>query len=249
MYGPMLPRNPTGGVNGGLGQTIPNGTVGLMLPTDTIKATGETRTIDGVQLVFQATPGTEAPAEMNTWFPQFKAFWAAENMNDEAVTAAVRDFYERYPYPPPIESLDNYRLRWQDPNRRRADFHLHWPDKPYSEERTVLVAGCGTSQAAKHDHRRGLAPDAAAATAGQHPATPDSLCQGALAFRLGPTHGGLPGHDVFAQRCFAGHCCRLDGPLPLHTRAGFVRRSPGHRPQSLADPRPNPGLRALQDFR
>jgi len=74
-------------------------------------------------------------------------------MNDEAVTAAVRDFYERYPYPPPIESLDNYRLRWQDPNRRRADFHLHWPDKPYSEERTVLVAGCGTSQAAKHAAR------------------------------------------------------------------------------------------------
>jgi len=79
MYGPMLPRNPTGGVNGGLGQTIPNGTVGLMLPTDTIKATGETRTIDGVQLVFQATPGTEAPAEMNTWLPQFKTMWMAEN--------------------------------------------------------------------------------------------------------------------------------------------------------------------------
>jgi len=79
MYGPMLPRNPTGGVNGGLGQTIPNGTVGLLLPTDTIKATGETRTIDGVQLVFQATPGTEAPAEMNTWLPQFKTMWMAEN--------------------------------------------------------------------------------------------------------------------------------------------------------------------------
>jgi len=79
MYGPMLPRNPTGGVNGGLGQTIPNRTVGLMLPTDTIKATGETRTIDGVTLVFQATPGTEAPAEMNTWLPQFKTMWMAEN--------------------------------------------------------------------------------------------------------------------------------------------------------------------------
>ena len=78
-------------------------------------------------------------------------------MNEKGAAAAVREFYERYPYPPPIESLDNYRLRWQDPNRRRADFHLHWPDKAYSEERTVLIAGCGTSQAAKHASRTPVA--------------------------------------------------------------------------------------------
>ncbi len=71
-------------------------------------------------------------------------------MQDRGVAAAVLDFYERYPYPRPIESLDNYRLRWQDRNRRRADFHLCWPDTPYTEERTILIAGCGTSQAAKH---------------------------------------------------------------------------------------------------
>ncbi|MCM3881018.1 MAG: class I SAM-dependent methyltransferase [Vicinamibacterales bacterium] len=62
----------------------------------------------------------------------------------------VKEFYERYPYPRPIDDLDNYRRRWQDANRRRADFHLFWPHKPYTEERTILVAGCGTSQAAKH---------------------------------------------------------------------------------------------------
>ena len=45
-----------------------------------------------------------------------------------------QDFYERYPYPPPIDDLDNYRRRWQDRNRRRADFHLFWPDKPYTED-------------------------------------------------------------------------------------------------------------------
>lgn len=67
--------------------------------------------------------------------------------------AAVKDFYERYPYPRPIGDLDNYRQRWQDPNRRRADFHLFWPDRPYAEQRTILVAGCGTSQAAKHAAR------------------------------------------------------------------------------------------------
>jgi SAM-dependent methyltransferase len=69
------------------------------------------------------------------------------------VATAVKDFYERYPYPRPIDDLDNYRRRWRDQNRRRADFHLFWPDKPYTEERTILVAGCGTSQAAKHAAR------------------------------------------------------------------------------------------------
>ena len=69
------------------------------------------------------------------------------------MATTVKDFYERYPYPRPTDDLDNYRRRWQDPNRRRADFHLFWPDKPYTEERTILVAGCGTSQAAKHAAR------------------------------------------------------------------------------------------------
>ena len=69
------------------------------------------------------------------------------------VASAVQEFYERYPYPPPIDDLDNYRRRWQEPNRRRADFHLFWPEKPYAAERTILVAGCGTSQAAKHAAR------------------------------------------------------------------------------------------------
>ena len=69
------------------------------------------------------------------------------------MATTVKDFYERYPYPPPIADLENYRRRWQDQNRRRADFHLLWPDKPYTEERTILVAGCGTSQAAKHAAR------------------------------------------------------------------------------------------------
>ena len=50
------------------------------------------------------------------------------------VATTVKDFYERYPYPRPIDDLDNYRRRWQDPNRRRADFHLFWPDKPYTED-------------------------------------------------------------------------------------------------------------------
>ena len=66
------------------------------------------------------------------------------------VAEEVRDFYDRYPYPRPIASLDKYRRLWQDPQRRRADFHLFWPARPYVENLSILIAGCGTSQAAKH---------------------------------------------------------------------------------------------------
>jgi SAM-dependent methyltransferase len=66
------------------------------------------------------------------------------------VDEIVRDFYDRYPYPPPVDSLEKYRQLWQDRRRRQADFHLFWPDKPYKENFSILIAGCGTSQAAKH---------------------------------------------------------------------------------------------------
>ncbi|XZG69704.1 alkyl/aryl-sulfatase [Chitinibacteraceae bacterium HSL-7] len=79
MYGALLPRNERGGVNGGLGQTTSTGSPSLLLPNITIKKTGEEVDVDGVKMVFQMTPGTEAPAEMNTWFPQKKALWMAEN--------------------------------------------------------------------------------------------------------------------------------------------------------------------------
>jgi SAM-dependent methyltransferase len=66
------------------------------------------------------------------------------------VAAEVQEFYERYPYPRPLDSLDNYRQLWQDRQRRRADYHLCWPSRNYREDFSLLIAGCGTSQAAKH---------------------------------------------------------------------------------------------------
>jgi len=66
------------------------------------------------------------------------------------VAAAVQTFYERYPYPRPIDDLQKYQRLWQDNQRRRADFHLFWPTRPYREDFSILVAGCGTSQAAKY---------------------------------------------------------------------------------------------------
>jgi SAM-dependent methyltransferase len=69
------------------------------------------------------------------------------------VAAVVQGFYERYPYPPPLDSLDEYQQLWQDPQRRRADYHLFDPVHAYRQDRNILIAGCGTSQAAKHSIR------------------------------------------------------------------------------------------------
>jgi alkyl sulfatase BDS1-like metallo-beta-lactamase superfamily hydrolase len=79
MYGALLPRNERGSVNSGLGMSNSTGNAGLILPSDFVEKTGQEITVDGVRMVFQMTPGTEAPAEMNTYFPQFKAMWMAEN--------------------------------------------------------------------------------------------------------------------------------------------------------------------------
>src|SRR5262245_39623439 len=69
------------------------------------------------------------------------------------VTAEVQDFYERYPYPRPIDSLEKYQRLGQDRQRRRAEYHLFSPLRPYRDDLSILIAGCGTSQAAKHAMR------------------------------------------------------------------------------------------------
>lgn len=79
MYGAMLERGPDGAVGAGLGQTTSTGTVGLIPPTVSISTTGETHVIDGVEFEFQMAPGSEAPAEMHFYFPQFRALCMAEN--------------------------------------------------------------------------------------------------------------------------------------------------------------------------
>lgn len=79
-YGVMLPHSPNGHVDMAIGKNASIGNMGLIEPNRYIAKDFETLTIDGVEMEFQSTPGTEAPAEMNTWFPQFKAFWAAENI-------------------------------------------------------------------------------------------------------------------------------------------------------------------------
>lgn len=79
----------------------------------------------------------------------------AESRN--AGTAELRDFYEKMPYPTPLTSLDEHRELYNNPERRRALFHLMWPTEKLRGNLEILVAGCGTSQAAKYALRE---PDA-----------------------------------------------------------------------------------------
>ena len=87
-YGVLLPRSPYGHVDQSIGKNTAAGNLGLIEPNVIIKKDFEELTIDGIKMVFQNTPGTEAPAEMNTWFPDIKTFWAAEN-----ITGTIHNIY------------------------------------------------------------------------------------------------------------------------------------------------------------
>jgi len=79
MYGAALDRSPQGGVGAGLGQTTSTGTFTLIHPTVEITTTGQEEVVDGVRMVFQMAPGSEAPAEMHFYFPDFRVLCLAEN--------------------------------------------------------------------------------------------------------------------------------------------------------------------------
>jgi alkyl sulfatase BDS1-like metallo-beta-lactamase superfamily hydrolase len=79
MYGAFLDPSPAGQVSVGLGIATSQGSLSLIAPTVDIVRTGQEETIDGVRIVFQLTPGTEAPAEMNFYFPAQRALCMAEN--------------------------------------------------------------------------------------------------------------------------------------------------------------------------
>ncbi len=80
MYAALLQRGPRGQIGAGLGQTTSLGTITLLPPTVDVAATGQEEVIDGVRMVFQLTPGTEAPAEMNIHLPDLRALCIADNV-------------------------------------------------------------------------------------------------------------------------------------------------------------------------
>ncbi|GAA0303055.1 alkyl/aryl-sulfatase [Rhodovulum strictum] len=87
-YGLLLPAGQHGFVTQGLGHRVPAGATGLIAPTRFVSEDIEEFEVDGVPMVFQYTPNTEAPREMNTWIPGMKALWMAEN-----VTAVLHNIY------------------------------------------------------------------------------------------------------------------------------------------------------------
>ncbi len=87
-YGALTPANSHGHVDQAIGKSVAAGVMSLIAPTLVITDEIEEHVIDGVRMIFHSTPGTEAPAEMNTYFPDLKAFWAAEN-----VTATIHNIY------------------------------------------------------------------------------------------------------------------------------------------------------------
>jgi len=87
-YGLLLPASPHGYAGQGLGQGVSAGAVGLIAPTRIVEDAIEEFEVDGVRMVFQNTPHTEAPSEMNTYIPDMKALWMAEN-----VTSTLHNIY------------------------------------------------------------------------------------------------------------------------------------------------------------
>jgi alkyl sulfatase BDS1-like metallo-beta-lactamase superfamily hydrolase len=87
-YGLLLPASPHGFVDMALGKGISAGAMGLIAPNKFVAEPIEEFEVDGVRMVFQNTPNTEAPREMNTYLPELKALWMAEN-----VTATMHNIY------------------------------------------------------------------------------------------------------------------------------------------------------------
>lgn len=78
-YGSLLEKGEQGSLAVGIGLTTPQGTTSYFTPSYEVTEPVEEITVDGVEMVFQLTNGTESPAEMNTYLPQYKALWMAEN--------------------------------------------------------------------------------------------------------------------------------------------------------------------------
>ncbi|WP_328393108.1 alkyl/aryl-sulfatase [Nocardia sp. NBC_00416] len=149
MYGAALPKAPDAHIGAGLGITTSVGTISLIPPTVDITHTGQEEEIDGVRMIFQLTPGTEAPAEMNFLFPDRRALCMAENATHNMHNvltlrgALVRDsrVWARY--------LDEAIARFGD----KADVAFashHWPTWG-RENWTAWLAGQRDMYAYLHD--------------------------------------------------------------------------------------------------
>ncbi|MET0852622.1 MAG: alkyl sulfatase dimerization domain-containing protein [Candidatus Rokuibacteriota bacterium] len=125
-FGATLPRGPRGQVDAGLGKVTSRGTVTLIPPTHVLTAPIETHVIDGVEVVFQLAPETEAPAEMHMFYPALRALNLAEN--------ATHNLHNIYPIRGAQARDANAWAKYLDEARdrfaREADVVFaqhHWP--------------------------------------------------------------------------------------------------------------------------
>jgi alkyl sulfatase BDS1-like metallo-beta-lactamase superfamily hydrolase len=125
-FGAMLPRGARGQVDAGLGKGVARGTPGLIAPTQSIVKAVEEHTIDGVRIVFQLAPETEAPAEMHMFYPALRALNLAEN--------ATHNLHNIYPIRGAQVRDANAWAKYLDEARdrfgRQADVVFaqhHWP--------------------------------------------------------------------------------------------------------------------------
>ncbi len=125
-FGAFVPPGERGQVDGGLGRVLSRGNVTLIAPTDEVQAPLDRRTVDGVEIEIQQTPGTEAPAEMNLFFPQLKVLNAAENVTHNLHNlytlrgAEIRDGLGWAKY------IDAMRRKWAAGAEVMVAQH-HWP--------------------------------------------------------------------------------------------------------------------------
>jgi alkyl sulfatase BDS1-like metallo-beta-lactamase superfamily hydrolase len=125
-FGSLLPPGARGQVDTGLGKALARGSITLIAPTSTVDKTTETRTIDGVQVVFQLVPGSEAPSEMLMYLPQFRVLNMAEDVTHNMHNlytirgAEVRDgnLWAKY--------IDEARVAFGDKTDVLIAQH-HWP--------------------------------------------------------------------------------------------------------------------------
>ena len=125
-FGLFLAKGPRGQVDCGLGKSMATGSVALLRPTDLIMATGDKRTIDGVEFEFQMAPNSEAPAEMHFYLPRYRLLNLAENCTHNFHNllpfrgADVRDALAWSKY------LNEALLMWGDKAEAMCGQH-HWP--------------------------------------------------------------------------------------------------------------------------
>ena len=85
MYGSYLPRDERGHVGSGLGKSVGNSNGNLYRPSLELKMDEGMKTktlhIDGLEVIFQDAPGTEAPAEFHIYFPEYGTLCPGENVS------------------------------------------------------------------------------------------------------------------------------------------------------------------------